>query len=81
MPDVVLKPVQYVGESDDRKREADLDRHLDPEGPAPAPEIHGTDDVGDLDLEDDYYVQEALGLLKGANILSRANTRQEDQKL
>jgi len=81
LPDVVLKPVRYVGESDDRMREADLDRHLEREGPAPAPEVVESDNAENAELVDDYYIQEALGLLKGATILSRANTGPEDQKL
>lgn len=75
-PDVELKPVRYVDDDDNRRREADLDRHLEREKPASAPEIIGANGEQDGELEDwlesDYYVREALGLLKGAQILSRA---------
>lgn len=71
-PDLALEPVRYVEESDDRLREADLERHLDHEGPTHAPEILEADSVMLSHLKDDYYVREALSLLKGASILSKA---------
>lgn len=71
-PDVVLKPVRFVDRSDNRRREADLERHLDREGPEAAPTLE--DGNADDELTNDYYVQEALRLLKGAVILSRAST-------
>ncbi len=74
VPDVELKPVRYVGDSDDRLREVDLERHLEREAPASVPDVIKADpDVSDW-LAEDYYVREALGLLKGAEILSRAAT-------
>lgn len=71
-PDVVLKPVRYVDGSDNRRREADLDRHLDRETPETVPLINNGDATSEL--SNDYYVQEALRLLKGAVILSRASS-------
>lgn len=74
VPDVVIKPVQYLEETGDHLREADLDRHLDREGPDRVPEVlEGEDDISER-LANDYWVQEALSLLKGARILSRAAT-------
>lgn len=81
VPDVVLKPVQFVNDPDHRKREVDLDRHLDHEGPAAVPEVLEADSDANEQLMEDYYVQEALSLLKGAKILSRAAVEQESRNL
>jgi len=72
VPDLALKPIRFVEESDRRLREADLDRHLDREGPAAAPGVVKTNSAEVERLSDDYYVREALSLLKGARILSKA---------
>jgi carboxyl-terminal processing protease len=78
-PDVLLKPVRFVDNSDNRRRESDLDRHLDNDGPASVPNI----DNGDKDslLTNDYYVQEALRLLKGSQILSQASADSDHSDL
>jgi carboxyl-terminal processing protease len=74
VPDLKLKPLRLIDESDRRLRESDLERHLEHEGPSDIPEVLEAD-VGANDwLDDDYYVREALSLLKGAKILSRATT-------
>ena len=78
-PDVVLKPVRFVNNGDNRSREADLARHLDHENPDAAPQV--ISDEADSELGNDYYVQEALRLLKGAVILSRASTGSEKTEL
>jgi carboxyl-terminal processing protease len=74
VPDLKLKPLRLIDESDRRLRESDLERHLEHEGSSDIPEVLEAD-VGANDwLDDDYYVREALSLLKGAKILSRATT-------
>lgn len=81
VPDVELQPMRYVNDdSDDRVREADLDRHLEREITRAVPEVVAASDIAQR-LKDDYYVREALSLLKGAKILSRATTDAERQKL
>lgn len=72
VPDLALKPIRFVEDSDKRLREADLDRHLDREGPAAAPDVIKANSAEVERLSDDYYVREALSLLKGARILSKA---------
>lgn len=64
-PDVVVEQVEIVDAADHRKREADLDRHLDNESPVKAvmPDVS-------VAAEDDFPLHEALSLLKGAGILS-----------
>ena len=63
-PDVELKAMKSIENKDTRKREADLDRHLDNEGE------ESTVFVSDVSADDDYMMHQALILLKGANILS-----------
>ncbi len=79
-PDVALKPVRYIEDTDNRVRETDLDRHLEREN-TNVPEVVDTDSDMSQILKDDYYVQEALSLLRGARILSRASTSQDDRKM
>lgn len=81
VPDVEIKPVKYVDNKDRRRREADLDGHLENEVSSEAPLVKEADDAGAADMADDYYVQEALGLLRGARILSRVDARHSDQDL
>ena len=66
VPDVALRPVEFVDRRDLRIRESDLDRHLERESEDAAPEVRGAPDDGNTALKDDQYVQEALSLLKGA---------------
>lgn len=69
-PDVSLRSMRFVDSGDTRRREVDLDRHLDHEDMGETPVIEIINPEGELG--DDYYVQEALRLLKGALILSQA---------
>ena len=69
-PDVELKEMKVSENEDTRKREADLDRHLDSEEAKDA-----TVFVSDVSADDDYMMYQALILLKGASILS-ANQNQ-----
>lgn len=72
VPDVALRPVQFVDSRDSRVRESDLERHLERESRDAPPQVRGSPDDGNSALNNDQYVQEALSLLKGARILSRA---------
>ena len=81
VPDVEIKPVKYVKNNDRRRREADLDGHLENEVASEAPAIREGDTGSVADMADDYYVQEALGLLKGARILSRVDAQHSGQNL
>jgi carboxyl-terminal processing protease len=64
-PDVEIVPVKIVENDNKRKREADLDRHLDSE-PENGSVVFGSE----VSAADDYMMYQALILLKGANILS-----------
>ena len=64
-PDVVITPVKIVENENRRKREADLDRHLDKE-PGNGPSVFESE----VSATDDYMMYQALILLKGASILS-----------
>ena len=64
-PDVEIVPVKIVENENKRKREADLDRHLDSE-PENGSVVFGSE----VSAADDYMMYQALILLKGANILS-----------
>lgn len=81
VPDLALKPIRFVEASDERLREADLDRHLEHEGPASAPEVVEAEPGATGGLTEDYYVREALSLLKGARILSKAGKGPGDGSL
>lgn len=72
VPDVALKPLRFVEENDSRLREEDLDRHLNPEESTDVPAVVEGGSGLSEQLRNDYYVVEALSLLKGARILSRA---------
>lgn len=69
-PDVVVKPTKIIENDNERKREADLDRHLngEPENGTPVFE-------SEVSADDDYMVYQALILLKGARILSNNSDR------
>jgi len=64
-PDVEITEIQMVENDDQRKREVDLDRHLNKE-PAKGPVIFGSE----VSASDDYVMYQALMLLKAASILS-----------
>ena len=65
-PDVEIPSVEIVNDKDHRKREADLDRHLNGE-----PENNGEVFDSDVSAADDYAMYQALILLKGTKLLSR----------
>jgi carboxyl-terminal processing protease len=65
-PDVEIPSVEIVDDKDHRKREADLDRHLNGE-----PENNGEAFDSDVSAADDYAMYQALILLKGTKLLSR----------
>jgi len=67
-PDVEIATVEVVENGDKRKREADLDRHLDNEIAKDA-EVFGSE----VSAADDYMMYQALILLKGAEVLSAKN--------
>ncbi len=64
-PDVETTPVKVVENNDKRKREVDLDRHLDSE-PENGSVVFGSE----VSATEDYMMYQALILLKGASILS-----------
>ena len=67
VPDVVVAPaVKTVSVTDERKLEADLDRHLNNDKEK-APENPGET----VSIEEDYPLHEALNLLRAARLLSR----------
>ena len=63
-PDVEVPSLEIVENKDHRKREADLDRHLNAE-----PENNGDVFDSDVSAADDYAMYQALILLKGATLL------------
>jgi carboxyl-terminal processing protease len=65
-PDVEIPSLEIVDNKDHRKREADLDRHLNGE-----PENNGEVFDSDVSAADDYAMYQALILLKGTKLLSR----------
>ncbi len=65
-PDVEIPSLEIVENGDSRKREADLERHLDGE-----PENNGETFDSDVSAADDYAMYQALILLKGAALLTR----------
>ena len=64
-PDVEIATVKIIENENKRKREADLDRHLDGE-PENGPVVFSSE----VSAADDYMMYQALILLKGAAILS-----------
>lgn len=64
-PDVEITAIQVVPDNDQRKREADLDRHLNGE-----PQKGRSNFTSEVSADDDYMMFQALMLLKAANILS-----------
>lgn len=64
-PDVEITAVQIVENDDQRKREADLDRHLAGET-AENPVVFGSE----VSADDDYMMYQALILLKAVSLLS-----------
>jgi carboxyl-terminal processing protease len=69
-PDVELETVEVVENDDKRRREADLEGHLNGET---APGAGGTIS-SEVSAADDYMMYQALILLKGANILSNSGS-------
>jgi len=67
-PDVEIATVKVVENGDKRKREADLDGHLNSE-----PEKGSVDFGSEVSATDDYMMYQALILLKGAGVLSTKN--------
>jgi len=64
-PDVEVAKVKIIENENKRKREVDLDRHLDGE-----PENGSAVFASEVSATDDYMMYQALILLKGASILS-----------
>jgi len=64
-PDVEIPSLEIVEDKNHRKREADLDRHLNGE-----PENNGEVFDSDVSAADDYAMYQALILLKGATLLN-----------
>lgn len=64
-PDVEISPVKIIEKENKRKREADLERHLDGE-PENGSVVFGSE----VSAADDYMMYQALILLKGASILA-----------
>jgi carboxyl-terminal processing protease len=69
-PDVEIPAIRIIENEDERKREADLDRHLTGE-PDNGPVIFSSD----VSADDDYMMYQALILLKGASILSSGDSK------
>lgn len=64
-PDVLVPTVEVVKNDDKRKRESDLERHLDSE-----PDKDSVNFNSEVSAADDYAMYQALILLKGAGVLS-----------
>jgi len=64
-PDVEVTPVKLIENKTKRKREVDLDRHLDGE-PGNGSVVFGSE----VSAADDYMMYQALILLKGASVLT-----------
>ena len=64
-PDVLVPTVELVKNDDKRKRESDLERHLDSE-----PDKDSVNFYSEVSAADDYAMYQALILLKGASVLS-----------
>jgi len=67
-PDVEIPVMELVEDSDIRKREIDLDRHLNGE-----PEKMTVAFDSEVSADDDYAMYQAMILLKGASILTANN--------
>lgn len=70
-PDVEVETVEVVKDEDKRKREADLEGHLNSEAAHSA----GNTISSEVSAADDYMMYQALILLKGASILSGSGSR------
>jgi len=68
-PDIEITAMQAVKDTDSRKREVDLDRHLNGEPETAKPRVFDSE----VNATDDYALYQALMLLKGANKLSAAS--------
>jgi carboxyl-terminal processing protease len=66
-PDVEIPTVKIIEEDDKDRREADLDRHLNVESDK-ASVVFGSQ----VSAADDYVMYQALILLKGSNVLTKA---------
>lgn len=65
LPDVEIPNIEVLADNDTRKREADLDRHLNGE-----PESHQEFFGSEVHAADDYAMYQAMILLKGASMLA-----------
>ena len=76
VPDlVVATAVKTVSVTDERKLEADLDRHLNNE------KEHAPENPGEtVSIEEDYPLHEALNFLRAARLLSRADYKGTESK-
>mgnify|MGYP003345653487 FL=1 len=70
-PDVVIPSVRVMEDTDDHRREIDLEGHLDREEDATA---MVTD--SEVSAEEDYALYQALILLKGSRLLSIKSSTQ-----
>jgi len=68
VPDVVIPHVEVTQNGDKRKREVDLERHLNGE-----PETLEQAFSSEVSAADDYAMYQAMILLKGANMLAPSN--------
>ena len=68
MPDVVIPHIEVTQNGDKRKREVDLDRHLNGE-----PETLERPFSSEISAGEDYALYQAMILLKGANMLAPSN--------
>lgn len=76
VPDIVLAgAVKTVSVADDRKFEADLDRHLNNEKEM-VPENPGAT----VSIDEDYPLHEALNLLRAAHLLTRVDSNRTEPK-
>ncbi len=64
-PDIEIVPVKLIENKNTRKREVDLDRHLNGE-----PENGSVVFSSEVSADDDYMMYQAMILLKGASVLS-----------
>jgi carboxyl-terminal processing protease len=69
LPDVEIPRIEVKQSNDKRKREIDLDRHLDGE-----PETLAQAFSSEVSADDDYAMYQAMILLKGAGMLAPSNS-------
>jgi len=73
-PDVVVPAVEIIAGEEMRPRESDLDRHLPADNANRADTDKSEATSSSVDPVDDYALYQALNLLRGAGILSRAGS-------